>query len=70
MTKNKKMENLEIGKMTISQVLPHLKQIADLYNLKLNRIGEFKLTRLILINLYTTELTYEYFYDQSLEITN
>lgn len=64
------MENLEIGKMTISQVLPHLNQIADLYNLKLNHISEFKLARLILINLYTTELTYEYFYDQSLEITN
>jgi uncharacterized membrane protein YcjF (UPF0283 family) len=64
------MEKLEIGKMTISQVLPHLKQIADLYKLRLNHIGEFKLARLILINLYATELTYEYLHDQSLEITD
>ena len=47
---------MEIGKMTISEVYPHLKSIANVYGLNLNRAKEFKLARLILANLYNREL--------------
>lgn len=43
---------MEIGKMTISQTLPHLENIALIHGLRLNRIKEFKLARVILANLY------------------
>jgi len=42
--------------MTITEAFPHLKSIANLYGLKLNRAKEFKLARAILINLYCREL--------------
>ena len=41
-----------IGKMTISQVTPYLNSIASSYGLRLNRVKEFKLARVILANLY------------------
>lgn len=44
------MKNL--GKMTISEALPHLKVVANAYGLKLNRLNEFKMARTILANLY------------------
>jgi hypothetical protein len=47
---------MEIGKMTISQVYPHLKTVALAYGLRLNRAKEFKLARIILVNLYNREL--------------
>jgi len=47
---------MEVSKMTITEVFPHLKSIANLYGLKLNRAKEFKLARTILINLYCREL--------------
>ena len=47
---------MEIGKMTISEAYPHLKMIANVYGLKLNRVKEFKFARLILVNLYNREL--------------
>jgi hypothetical protein len=47
---------MEISKMTITEAFPHLKSIANLYGLKLNRAKEFKLARTILINLYCREL--------------
>jgi hypothetical protein len=47
---------MEIGKMTISEVYPHLKVIANAYGLKLNRVKDFKFARLILVNLYNREL--------------
>lgn len=47
---------MEIGKMTISQVYPHLKTVALSYGLRLNRVKEFKLARIILVNLYNREL--------------
>jgi uncharacterized membrane protein YcjF (UPF0283 family) len=47
---------MEVSKMTITEVFPHLKSIANLYGLKLNRAKEFKLARAILINLYCREL--------------
>jgi hypothetical protein len=47
---------MEIGKMTISEVYPHLKTVALAYGLKLNRANEFKFARVILVNLYNREL--------------
>jgi len=47
---------MEVGKMTISEVYPHLKSIALAYGLKLNRGKDFKFARLILVNLYNREL--------------
>lgn len=55
------LDNLEIGKMKLSKVLPDLMQIATLYKLNINRASEFKLARLILVNLYSKDLTYEYY---------
>jgi hypothetical protein len=51
-----KMNNMEIGKMTISEALPHLKSVAFAYGLRLNRAKEFKMARIILVNLYSREL--------------
>lgn len=47
---------MEIGKMKISEVITHLQPIARLYGLRLNRANEFKLARIILVNLYNREL--------------
>ena len=47
---------MEICKMKISEALPHLKVVAQAYGLKLNRVKEFKMARLILVNLYNREL--------------
>jgi hypothetical protein len=47
---------MEIGKMTISEVYPHLKTIALAYGLKLNNVKDFKFARIILVNLYNREL--------------
>jgi len=46
----------EIGKMTISEVYPHLRSVALAYGLNLNRVREFRFARLILANLYSQEL--------------
>jgi len=42
--------------MTVSEALPHLQAIASAYGLRLNRVKEFKLARVILANLYCREL--------------
>jgi hypothetical protein len=47
---------MEIGKMTISEAYPHLKSIANVYGLNLNRVKEFKFARLMIANLYNREL--------------
>ena len=47
---------MEIGKMTISEAYPHLQAIAYTYGLRLNRVKEFKLARIILANLYCREV--------------
>lgn len=47
---------MEIGKMTISVAYPHLKSVANVYGLNLNRVKEFRFARLILVNLYNREL--------------
>jgi hypothetical protein len=43
---------MEVGKMTISEATKLLNPIAKAYGLRLNRAKEFKLARLILVNLY------------------
>ena len=47
---------MEIGKMTISEAYPHLKDVVLAYGLKLNRVKDFKFARIILVNLYNREL--------------
>ena len=47
---------MEIGKMKITEALPHLNDVAQAYGLRLNRVKEFKMVRLILVNLYGREL--------------
>lgn len=47
---------MTIGQMTITQAYKHLQPIANAYGLKLNRVKDFKLARLILANLYSHEL--------------
>ena len=47
---------MEIGKMKITEALPHLNDVAQAYGLRLNRVKEFKMARLILVNLYVREL--------------
>jgi hypothetical protein len=53
---------MEIGKMKISEVIDDLRLICNLYGLKLNRVKDFNLARLILVNLYCQDSTYD-FYD-------
>jgi hypothetical protein len=47
---------MEIGKMKVTEAVKHLDPIAKSYGLKLNRVKDFKLARLILVNLYCREL--------------
>ncbi len=53
---------MEIGKMKISEVIDDLRVICNLYGLKLNRVKDFNLAKLILVNLYCQDFAYE-FYD-------
>jgi hypothetical protein len=41
--------------MKFSEAYPYLKEIADMYGLKLNRVDEFRLARMLLVNLYGSE---------------
>ena len=41
-----------IGKTRVSDLIPTLKEICLQYGLKINRPNDFKLARLLLINLY------------------
>lgn len=47
---------MNIGQMTISEAYKHLQPVAQAYGLRLNRAKEFKLARLILVNLYNREV--------------
>jgi len=47
---------MNIGQMTMTEAYKHLQPIAQAYGLRLNRAKEFKLARLILVNLYSREL--------------
>lgn len=51
-----KINQKTVGKMTLLEAIPHLNPIAKSYGLKLNRLKDFKLARLILVNLYNREL--------------
>jgi hypothetical protein len=47
---------MELSKMTITEAMPHLKSIALACGLRLNRVKEFKMAKIILVNLYNREL--------------
>lgn len=49
---NMTCEKENFGQTKLSELLPHLKQIAFQYSLNLSRIDEFKLARLILVNQF------------------
>jgi len=42
----------EIGEMKISEAMPYLNEIALTYGLKLNRVKEFKVARMLFANTY------------------
>jgi hypothetical protein len=44
-----------LGELRMSEVIPQLKLIAKQYDLKLNRIDDFKWAKLLLINLYLSQ---------------
>ena len=44
--------NKPIGKYKLSEILPYLNEIAFTYNLKLNRVNEYKMAKIILATLY------------------
>ena len=43
---------MNCGKLTISEIYPHLKIIADMYGFRLNRVKEFNMVRKIFINQF------------------
>lgn len=47
---------MEVSKMTITEAYPYLQSISSAYGLRLNRVKEFKLAKVILVNLYCREL--------------
>jgi len=44
-----------IGQSKISEVMPMLTTVALIYGLKLNRVRDFKIARIILANLYNNQ---------------
>lgn len=48
------MEQKTIGKSKLSEMMPHLTEVSRVYGLRLNRAKEFKMARLILVNLYNS----------------
>lgn len=44
------IHNMNIGKMTITEAYNYLNPIAQAFGLKLNRVEDFKLARIILAN--------------------
>jgi hypothetical protein len=49
-----------IGEQPLSVVLPHLKVVADTYNLKLSNASDFKLARVILTSWLSKQNIYSY----------
>ena len=47
---------MEVSKMTITEAYPYLQGVASAYGVRLNRAKEFKLAKVILVNLYCREL--------------
>lgn len=50
-----------ISEMKVSEALELLKPVATLYGLKLYKVDEFNLARIILVNLYYQELACEFY---------
>jgi len=46
---------MDIGKMTVVELLPQLKAIAKQYGLRLNRAKDFSLARVLLSVMYNRE---------------
>ena len=51
-----KINQKTVGSLPLSEALTFLKPITLAYGLKLNRLQDFKVARLILVNLYNREL--------------
>lgn len=47
---------MNIGNMTVSEVYPHLAKIAKLYDLRLNKVKDFRLARLLLAIKYNAQM--------------
>ena len=52
---SKQNEIMNLGQMTVTEAYPHLQAVANAYGLKLNRLKDFRIARLILANLYNTQ---------------
>jgi hypothetical protein len=50
-----KEKTINIGDLTITEAYPHLRSVANAYGLKLNKVKDFRLARLILSNLYNRQ---------------
>ncbi len=42
----------QVGEMKLSEVMPYLNEIAFAYDLKLNRVKDFKIARMLFANIY------------------
>lgn len=51
----KQNEIMNLGQMTITEAYPYLQSVANAYGLKLNRVKDFRMARLILANLYNRQ---------------
>ena len=49
-----KVIKMELGKMKISEALKYLRPIAEAYGLRLNRVSELKMAKVICANLYSS----------------
>ena len=54
---NKEINQKTVGQMPLSEAIKHLEPIAKSLGLRLNRVKEFNMARIILVNLYNRELT-------------
>lgn len=44
--------NKTIGESKLSEILPHLKSIAEIYGLRLNRLKEFRIAKMLFATIY------------------
>lgn len=47
--------------MKISELIGHLEVVAKAYNLKLSRLKDFNFAKTVLLNLYTKEISCEFY---------
>lgn len=52
---------MDINKMKISELVKQLEVVAKAYGLKLNRLKDFNFAKTVLVNLYTKELSCEFY---------